>query len=134
MSLSTDVAVKRQLAIDGRRTFYNNVISLSYYAMFYAAKVYLASKGVIVKALHEHRQVYEMLKHQAEAGALDGELLKAYRELVIRAEDLLGMYWLERRKRGLYTYHRLSETNRPIAQESLRRAASFLKHLRLLLD
>ncbi|MFP4524505.1 MAG: HEPN domain-containing protein [Candidatus Woesearchaeota archaeon] len=133
LELSKDDALKRKLAIEGGRTFYNNSISCAYYAMFYAAKAYLASKDISTGPPQEHRQVYEQLRALAGEGEVDRQLLVAYRKLVIRAEELLRMYSCEREKRGTYTYHRLAETNRPVAEESLRHATGFHLHVRKML-
>lgn len=133
LELSKDDGLKHKLSIGGERTFYNNCISCAYYAMFYAAKAYLSSKDISTAPPEEHRQVYERLCILAEEGELDRQLLVAYRKIVIRAEELLSMYSCERKKRGTYTYHRLAETNRVVAEESLRHATDFHRHVRRML-
>ena len=67
-------------------TYFSAVISHAYYCIFYAAKSYLLIKGVKTKPPEEHRKTYEAIERLAKEGVIDIDLLKAYRELMIRAE------------------------------------------------
>lgn len=49
--------------------------------------------------------------------------------MVIRAEELLGIFSIEKRKRGEFTYQKLPQANKEPAEESLDNASSFFKNI-----
>jgi len=55
-------------------TYYSAVITHSYYAIFYAAKAYLLTKGVVITPPEEHRKTYDALKGRVDSGELDVDL------------------------------------------------------------
>ncbi len=128
ISMNKDLQIK---AFDVRKpdTYYSSVISHAYYSIFYSAKAYLISKGIITKAPEEHRKTYEEFKNLVLQGVIDGALLKLYEEVLVKADDLLGIFRMEKKKRGEFTYKRISQANLEPAKESLENAEIFLKHI-----
>ncbi len=74
LQLSQHENLKRMLNITPEKTFYSNVISTSYFAIFYGAKAYLLSKGIKSRAPQEHKKTYERFSWFIESGVLDREL------------------------------------------------------------
>ena len=64
--LSTKEEIKQILRISSGRTFFNDVISESYYSIFYSAKAYLLSQGIETQSPEEHRKTYEEFKKIVE--------------------------------------------------------------------
>ncbi|MFH1637489.1 MAG: hypothetical protein ABIB71_03630 [Candidatus Woesearchaeota archaeon] len=110
-------------------TYYSAVIARCYYSIFYAAKAYLARKGIKVTAPEEHRKAFEGFKSFVDSGELDVELLKIYQEALVRAELLLGIFKEEKKKRGNFTYRTIPQANMEPAKESLDHAKTFFRHL-----
>ena len=54
--------------------------------------------------------------------------------MVIKAEELLGIFRRERKKRGKFTYQRLPQANFGPARESLENAKKFFKNIYLMLE
>lgn len=115
-------------------TYYSSVIAHCYYSIFYLAKAYLTKKGIKVTAPEEHKKTFEEFKKFVESGELDVELLKIYREALIRADVLLGIFKEEKKKRGKFTYRTIPQANLEPAQESLKNAKKFFKHIYNLCD
>jgi len=113
-------------------TYYSSVIAHSYYSIFYGAKAYLLRKGVKVTAPEEHKKVYEEFRRFAASGELDVELLRIYREALIRAEVLLGILRDEKQKRGEFTYRTIPQANREPARQSIEHARTFFRNMNLL--
>ena len=62
-------------------------------------------------------------------GIIDVELLKIYKKIVVKADELLGIFKYEKKKRGKFTYHRLPQANKEPANESLMNAEKFFKNI-----
>lgn len=120
--------------IDRPETYYNSVISHSYYCIFYSAKAYLAKKGIKTQVPEEHKKTYEEFKKLAFQGIIDRELLEIYEDIIVKAETLLGIFKYEKKKRGEFTYQKLSHANFEPAKESLENAKFFLRHIRNLCE
>ncbi|GBE19818.1 HEPN domain protein [archaeon BMS3Abin17] len=131
LSNSKDIQINI-FKIDEPETYYNSVISHSYYCIFYSAKAYLLKKGIKTKAPEEHRKTYEEFKKLVERGIVDEELLKIYDYILVKAETLLGIFKTEKKKRGIFTYRKLPQTNLEPAMGSLENAKTFFKHIRKL--
>lgn len=110
-------------------TYYSAVISHAYYAIFYMAKAYLLTKDTRTKLPEEHKRTYEEFKKLVEQGLVDVELLKIYKQLMLRADTLLKIFQTEKNKRGTFTYRSLPQANEQPAKESLKNAQTFFKHL-----
>lgn len=110
-------------------TYFSSVISHAYYSIFYTAKAYMIMKGIITKAPEEHKKTYIEFKKLVEEGVVDGELLKLYEEVLVKAEKLLGIFKVEKKKRGKFTYQRIAQANLEPAKESLENAKTFYKNI-----
>ena len=123
-----------QLSVFGMKedTYYSAAISHAYYSIFYAAKAYLLAKGIRTQAPEEHKKTFDEFSKFVEEGVIDVELLKIYRNMLIRADTLLHIFELEKGKRSAFTYRRIPQANREPAIESIDNAQSFFKHISLL--
>ena len=110
-------------------TYYSATISHAYYAIFYASKAYLLTKGIKTQAPQDHKKTFEAFSKLVDKGIVDVELLKIYQNMLIRVDTLLGIFKLEKGKRGKYTYKRLSQVNQEPAQESINNAKLFFKNI-----
>lgn len=110
-------------------TYFSSVISHAYYSIFYTAKAYLITKGIITKVPNEHKKTYSQFKKLVSQGIIDKELLRLYEEVLVKAEKLLGIFKVEKKKRGEFTYQRIAQANLEPAKESLGNAKTFLKHI-----
>src|SRR3989338_1397549 len=128
ISVNKDIQTKIQ-EIDKPETYFSSVITHTYYSIFYTAKAYLIMKEIITKAPEEHKKTYEEFKKLVSQGIVDEELLKLYEEVLIKAEKLLGIFKVEKKKRGEFTYQRIAQANLEPAKESLKNAKTFLKHI-----
>ena len=122
------------MKIEEPETYYSAVISHAYYCIFYSAKAYLAKKGIKTEAPEEHKKTYEEFKRLVFQGIIDKELLKIYDDIIIKADTLLGIFKAEKKKRGEFTYQKLSQANLEPANKSLENAKTFLKHIRKLCE
>ncbi len=130
MRISIDKDIQTKIPeVDKLDTFFSSVITHAYYSVFYTAKAYLIMKGIITKAPEEHKKTYEGFKKLVSQGIVEGELLKLYEEVLIKAEKLLGIFKIEKKKRGEFTYQRIAQANLEPAKESLENAKTFLKHI-----
>lgn len=106
------------------------MISHSYYCIFYAAKAILVKEGIKTDAPEVHKKTLEAFEtNLVKTGKLDLELLKIYKKIIVRAEELLGIFSKEKGKRGAFTYQKLPQANREPAKESLDNASSFFKNI-----
>jgi uncharacterized protein (UPF0332 family) len=121
--------IKEILSLDAGETFYSGAISHAYYAIFYCAKAMLLTKGIETESPEIHKRTFDGFKTTfIDTGILDAKLLLIYRELIIRAEILLGIYREEKKKRGDFTYNTIPQANRIPAEESIKNAKTFLGH------
>jgi uncharacterized protein (UPF0332 family) len=110
-------------------TYYSATISHAYYSIFYAAKAYLLLKGIKTEAPKEHKKTFDAFSKLVDEGIIDVELLKIYRNMLIKADTLLRIFELEKGKRGKFTYRRMPQANQEPAQESIRNAQFFYKNI-----
>ncbi len=135
MSLSNDPGLQLNIfKIENSTTFFSAVISHSYYSIFYTAKAYLLKKGVKTKPPSEHKKTYKEFKKFVEKGIIDQELLKIYEEVLVKADNLLGIFKVEKKKRGEFTYEKLPQANLEPARDSLENSKLFFKHIRKLCE
>lgn len=132
--ISVNINYKKFLNIPIEKTFFNEVISESYYAIFYAAKSYLLSKNIKTEAPEEHKKTLEEFKKFVVSGKLNKELLDIYEAETTKAETLLNIFFTEKRKRGLFTYNVKSSANIPYAQESLANSRKFVSMMRAIIQ
>lgn len=77
-----------------------------------------------------HKKTLEAFEiNLVKNGKLDVELLRIYQKIVVRAEELLGIFSREKGKRGRFTYQKLPQANREPAKESLENALFFFKNI-----
>ena len=86
-------------------------------------------KGVTTKYPEEHRKTYEEFKKFVDEGVIDIELLYIYKSMLIKAEELLGIFKREKSKRREFTYQKLPQANILPAKESLKNAETFSRTL-----
>lgn len=132
--MSTNARIKESLHLEKEATFFNDVISGAYYGIFYSAKAYLIENGIKTSPQQEHRKTYEKFRGRVALGNIDSELGEIYGTEAEKAEILLKIFFSEKRKRGIFTYHMKSEANIPAAEESLRNARKFVSMMRLILE
>ena|SRR3989344_2291078 len=121
---------KEQFKLEKDFTFYSTVISHSYYCIFYSAKAILIKEGIKTDAPEVHKKtIIAFEKYLVETGKLNVELLKIYKKIIVRAEELLGIFSKEKGRRGEFTYQKLPQANREPAKESLDNASFFFKNI-----
>lgn len=120
---------KEIFKVNDPETYFSAVIAHCYYSIFYGAKAYLARKGITVFAPEEHKKAFDEFQRFVESGELDVELLTIYQEALVRADSLLGIFNLEKKKRGEFTYRTMPQANKEPAKESIRNAKTFFKHM-----
>ena len=125
---------KEQFKLEKNFTFYSTVISHSYYCIFYSAKAILINEGIKTDYPEVHKKTLDAFENYlVKTGKLDVELLKIYRKMIIRADELLGIFSMEKKKRGEFTYQKLPQANREPAKESLDNASLFFKNINKIL-
>ncbi len=132
--LSIENKLKLEFALKEDTTFFSNVISNSYYCIFYSAKALLKSKNIITNPPEEHKKTYEEFEKLALSGEIDRELMKIYQDILIKADELLGIFKKEKSKRGKFTYKKLPQANLEPARESLENAEKFFKNINLMMQ
>jgi len=133
LKVSTDLAIKNVLGVQIEKTFFFSVITHAYYSIFYAAKAYLLMQNFKTRPPEEHKKTYKAFDEVVRSGALDRHLLKIYKSEIIKADALLKIFRIERRKRGLFTYSVKSEANLPFAKESIENARKFVSSVKVLI-
>ena len=128
--ISEKLIIQREtFRVNEPETYFSAVIAHCYYSIFYAAKAYLAKKGIEISAPEEHKKAFDEFKKFVESGELSVELLKIYQEALVRAEYLLGIFKVEKKKRGEFTYRTMPQANKDPAKESIVHAKIFFKHV-----
>jgi uncharacterized protein (UPF0332 family) len=128
--LSENEQAKQDFELPSDITFYSSVISHSYYAIFYAAKAILLTKGIKTSLPDVHKKTFSAFKENlADTGILDVKLLEIYKKIVIRADTLLGIFKDEKWKRGNFTYATIPQANKEPAEDSLNNAKVFVSNI-----
>lgn len=131
--ISTTEEIKAMLELKADSTFFSNAISNAYYCIFYSAKAFLCSKGIITEPPEEHQKTYAEFEKLVFSGEIDVELLNIYKSMAVKADELLNIFRWEKSKRGAFTYRKLPQANMEPADESILNAGKFLKNINLLL-
>jgi len=127
---SNSALQKEQFKLEKDFTFYSTAISHSYYCIFYSAKAILMKNGIKTEAPEVHKKtLIAFERYLVETGNLNVELLKIYKKMIVRAEELLGIFSKEKGKRGEFTYQKLPQANKEPAKESLDNASFFFKNI-----
>jgi len=133
--VTEDKSMKNYLEIEENMTFYSSVISHCYYCIFYSAKALLLKKNIKTSSPGIHKKTYLKFKRNlVDTGILDIQLLKIYRNIIIKADTLLDIFNDERWKRGNFTYNTIPQANKEPAEESLRNAKLFLSNSLKIID
>lgn len=128
--LSQNEKLKDDLGVLREDTFYSAVISHAYYSIFYSVKAMLLTKGIKTTSPNIHKKTYEEFKKNlVDTGELDFGLLKIYNKLLVRADELLGLFKIEKSKRGRFTYNTVSQANIEPAEESVNNAKTFITNI-----
>ncbi len=128
--LSNDLKAKQGFELPAGITFYSAVISHSYYAIFYAAKAMLLTKGIKTESPEIHRKTIEAFEtHLVRTGILGVKLLRIYRTAAIQADSLLEIFKEEKWKRGNFTYRTIPQANEKPAEDSLKNAKTFVSNI-----
>ena len=110
-------------------TYYSGVISHAYYAIFYSAKAILLARNIETEAPEVHKKTLDAFKKEfIDSGLLDAKLLVIYKQMIVRAETLLEIFRVEKKKRGDFTYNTIPQANMAPAEESIKNAKIFIKH------
>ena len=129
--LSTEDSIKVNLEANKEDTFYSAAISHAYYAIFYSTKALLLTKKIKTSSPNVHKTTLEEFKKTfVDTGVLDFELLKIYNKMIIRADELLGLFKVEKNKRGDFTYKTIAQANIDPAKDSIEHARKFLTNIR----
>lgn len=128
--LSMNDKVKELLFIPHDKTFFNNVISESYYAIFYTAKAYLLLLNINTSPPEEHKKTYEQFKKLVKTEKLDKQLFAIYEEESNKAETLLKIFFEEKKNRGRFTYNLNANANKPFAEQSIKNAIFFVSTMK----
>jgi len=130
LRLSEDNNIKKTFDVKENMTFYSGTITHAYYCIFYSAKAILATKNIKTSAPEIHKKTFDSFKkHFVDTGIIDAELLKIYRSMIIRADDLLEIFSIEKAKRGDFTYKTIPQANRKPAEGSIRNAQTFAANI-----
>ena len=132
--ISSDGELKLELELKPETTFYSNVISACYYCVFYSAKSLLMKNGIKTKAPEEHKKTYDEFECLVSKGIIDVELMKIYKTMAVRANELLGIFRKEKKKRGHFTYQRIPQANMIPAEESIENAEKFFRNIYLIVE
>ncbi len=133
--LSEDMGAKKLFKINDADTFYSAVISHSYYAIFYAAKAILLTKGIKTTSPEIHKNTFESFKREfVDTGILDVKLLEIYKKIVIRADALLEIFKDEKWKRGQFTYNSIPQANKEPADDSINNSKIFVTNIMKVLE
>ncbi|MFH1127356.1 MAG: hypothetical protein ABIG84_04990 [archaeon] len=120
---------KEEFKLEKNFTFYSSAISHAYYCIFYSAKAILMTEDIKTDAPEVHKKTIDAFDDFfVKTGRLDVHLLTIYKKMFLRAEELLSIYSLEKRKRGEYTYQKLPQANVEPAKESIDNASLFFKN------
>ncbi len=132
--ISEEDALKNNLYVPTKTTFYSSVISHSYYSIFYSAMAALLSVGIKISAPFIHNKAYDEFKKAfVDSGKLDSHILEAYETMLVRAEDLLQIMKDEKSKRGRFTYKTFPQANKNPAEDSINNATLFVSHIKNML-
>lgn len=133
--ISESLEEKEKLALNKDDTFYSSVISHAYYSIFYSAKAILLIRSIKTYAPEVHKKTLdEFKKNFVDSGILDFELLKIYKKMIIRADELLFLFKKEKRKRGQFIYKTIPQANIEPAEESIENAKKFLINIKKIID
>ena len=92
------------------------------------------SKGIKTDPPEEHKKTYDAFSRYVRLGEIDKKLMEIYESEIMKADSLLKIFRIEKKKRGMFTYNVKSEANTPYAQESLDNAKLFVSSIKKILE
>ena len=95
--------------------------------------ILLCMKNISTSPPEEHRKTLDEFEKLTLSGEIDVELLTIYKGIVVKADELLGIFRQEKSKRGKFTYKKLPQANLDPANKSLKNAEKFFKNINLLI-
>ena len=129
--MSNDDKLRALIEVPPEMTFYSAVISHAYYSIFYSAKAILLTKGINTSGPDVHKKTLDAFKEYfVDLGILDVKLLEIYKKLVVRADELLGIFKREKQKRGDFTYNTIPQANKEPAEDSIKNAKIFVSNIK----
>jgi len=134
-TMSNSNEKKQEFQIEEEMTFYSGAISHAYYSIFYSAKALLLTKEIKTDAPQVHKKTYEAFKeHFVDSGIIDVELLEIYKNMIVKADELLQIFKDEKWKRGHYTYKTIPQANKEPAEQSISNSTKFIKNIRAIIE
>lgn len=130
LKISTKPEIKDRLGYPEETTFFDWVIVSSYYSIFHATQALLGLKKVKIDGRMHFATMISFAKHYIINNELEAELFSIYEDAEHKAKELLDIYEEEKRKRGIFQYHRLSKDNLGPAQDSLDNGKKFLDEVK----
>ena len=133
--ISTETDLRRAVEAEPEDTFYSSAISHAYYSIFFATKALLLTEKIKTSSPNVHVATLDAFAYEfVISGKLDVKLLELYRSSLIKADSLLGLLIEEKNKRGRFTYKILPQANEEPAEQSIKHAVEFLKHIKQLIN
>lgn len=132
--ISTQKKLKQTLNLDENKTFFNEVISECYYAIFYSAKAFLTEQKIYTSPPEEHKKTYEQFKKRIIQKNIHKKLNEIYEEETQKAQTLLKIFFEEKRNRGRFTYKINANANKPFAKQSIKNAITFVSTIKKLIE
>lgn len=126
LKISTDNKIKELLNYPEDVTFFDWVIVCSYYSIFHSAQALLGTKKIKISSRLHYATLIAFAKQFIINDELEEELFSIYEDVEERAKELLEIFEEEKKKRGKFQYHRLSNSNIEPAQKSIENARKFL--------
>jgi len=127
LKISTDEKVKEVLGYPKDKTFYDWTIVSSYYSIFHATQALLGMKKIKIGNRQHYATLIAFAKNFIINNELAEELFFIYEDAEKKAKELLDIIEEEKRKRGIFQYHRLSRNNLEPAQKSVENAKTCQK-------
>jgi uncharacterized protein (UPF0332 family) len=131
-NLSGNEGIKVELQANPDDSFYSSVIGHAYYSIFYCAKAYLIFKRIELPEQGQHQAVYYKFKKLVIEGVVDKELIEIYENAIVKADELLGLFEYEKKKRSDFVYQTIPQANIEPAKESIENTVKFLSNIKLI--
>jgi uncharacterized protein (UPF0332 family) len=132
--LSTHACLRDAMNLEKDMTFLGEVVSLSYYSIFYAAKAYTISNGIKTCPPNEHVDLHEALERDLHSRWFGENPREVCEALMIDSRKLSDIFLYEKAKRGSSTYEPASKVRLRNAEISIENAEIFLISINYLLN
>jgi uncharacterized protein (UPF0332 family) len=115
-------------------TFLEDVITRSYYSIFYATQAYTVLNGLKGSAKTTHTRTYEALEKGLRSKKMRNQQIKIQESEILSTQELLDIFLLEKYKRGLSTYNLKYNASLDEAKDSIEHAETFFAAISHLLE